>query len=83
MKWKCDSMSRSESQGREGDNRRFPPGSITRPSPGTITLPVKKLVYEMRFDEVSAKYADFGQFYIGVKFEPGDLAGAIGSSLQK
>lgn len=26
----------------------------------------KKLIYEMRFDEVSAKYALFGAFYIGV-----------------
>lgn len=26
----------------------------------------KKLIYEMRFDEVSAKYALFGSFYIGV-----------------
>lgn len=25
----------------------------------------KKLVYEMRFDEVSARYGDFGDFYIG------------------
>ncbi|MEX2104798.1 MAG: chlorite dismutase family protein, partial [Bacilli bacterium] len=25
----------------------------------------KKLVYEMRFDEVSAKYGEFGAFYIG------------------
>ncbi len=27
----------------------------------------KKLIYEMRFDEVSAVYALFGQFFIGVK----------------
>ena len=27
----------------------------------------KKLIYEMRFDEVSALYALFGQFYIGVR----------------
>ncbi len=27
----------------------------------------KKLIYEMRFDEVSAMYALFGQFYIGVR----------------
>ncbi len=26
----------------------------------------KKLIYEMRFDEVSAKYALFGSFYVGV-----------------
>lgn len=28
-------------------------------------LQFKKLVYEMRFDEVSARYGDFGQFYVG------------------
>jgi len=27
----------------------------------------KKLIYEMRFDEVSAVYAPFGQFFIGVR----------------
>jgi len=27
----------------------------------------KKLIYEMRFDEVSAVYAQFGHFYIGVR----------------
>jgi peroxiredoxin len=25
----------------------------------------KKLIYEMRFDEVSARYGDFGEFYVG------------------
>lgn len=28
-------------------------------------LQFKKLVYEMRFDEVSARYGDFGAFYVG------------------
>jgi len=27
----------------------------------------KKLIYEMRFDEVSAVYALFGSFYLGVR----------------
>ncbi len=27
----------------------------------------KKLIYEMRFDEVSALYAQFGGFYVGVR----------------
>lgn len=30
-------------------------------------LVFKRLIYEMRFDEVSAKYAKFGQFYVGVR----------------
>ena len=28
-------------------------------------LQFKKLIYEMRFDEVSARFADFGDFYVG------------------
>ncbi|GAA0306791.1 chlorite dismutase [Gracilibacillus halotolerans] len=28
-------------------------------------LDLKKIVYEMRFDEVSAKYGEFGPFYVG------------------
>ena len=28
----------------------------------------KKLIYEMRFDEASAWYAEFGPFYIGLQF---------------
>ncbi|WP_054636286.1 hydrogen peroxide-dependent heme synthase [Thalassobacillus sp. C254] len=33
-------------------------------------LQFKKLVYEMRFDEVSARYGDFGPFYVGNLLEP-------------
>jgi chlorite dismutase len=29
----------------------------------------KKLIYEMRFDEVSAIYALFGQFFIGIRLQ--------------
>jgi chlorite dismutase len=35
-------------------------------------LDFKKLVSEMRFDEVSAKYADFGEFYVGRVVPGGD-----------
>lgn len=35
--------------------------------------PIKEIVYEMRFDEVSAQYAEFGPFYIGVKLKPEEL----------
>jgi peroxiredoxin len=31
------------------------------------TSDVKAIVYEMRFDEVSARYAEFGDFYIGIQ----------------
>jgi chlorite dismutase len=34
----------------------------------------KKLIYEMRFDEVSAVYALFGQFYIGVRLPVENLS---------
>lgn len=33
----------------------------------------KKLIYEMRFDEASALYAEFGPFYIGIRTKPQDL----------
>lgn len=37
-------------------------------------LDFKRLIYEMRFDEVSAVYAEFGPFYLGVRRAPGELA---------
>src|SRR5688572_4588118 len=33
----------------------------------------KKLIYEMRFDEASARYAEFGAFYIGLQFSLSEL----------
>jgi len=41
----------------------------------------KKLIYEMRFDEVSAVYALFGQFYIGVRLPIEKLGGWLGGKL--
>lgn len=37
-------------------------------------LTFKKLIYEMRFDEASAKFAEFGPFYVGLQFAPAELA---------
>lgn len=37
------------------------------------TADIKSIVYEMRFDPVSAYYADFGDFYIGLQLPPGDI----------
>jgi chlorite dismutase len=37
-------------------------------------LVFKKLIYEMRFDEVSAVYALFGTFYVGVRIPFRNLA---------
>jgi chlorite dismutase len=36
-------------------------------------LVFKKLIYEMRFDEASAWYAEFGPFYVGLRFSPSEL----------
>ena len=33
----------------------------------------KKLIYEMRFDEASAEYAEFGPFYVGLQFAAREL----------
>ncbi|OGX68699.1 MAG: heme-dependent peroxidase [Paenibacillus sp. RIFOXYA1_FULL_44_5] len=40
-------------------------------------LHFKKLVYEMRFDEVSARFGDFGSFYVGNLLEPGQFSALI------
>lgn len=37
------------------------------------TMDVKGIVYEMRFDPVSAEYADFGEFYIGLQLPLDEL----------
>jgi chlorite dismutase len=34
---------------------------------------VKEIVYEMRFDEVSARFGEFGPFYINLRLAPADL----------
>jgi len=31
---------------------------------------VKGIVYEMRFDEVTARYGDFGPFYVNLRLQP-------------
>lgn len=36
-------------------------------------LTFKKLVYEMRFDEVSARYGEFGDFYVGNRLDQDKL----------
>jgi chlorite dismutase len=41
----------------------------------------KKLIYEMRFDEVSAVYALFGQFFISVRLPIERLPGWLGGNL--
>jgi chlorite dismutase len=41
-------------------------------------LTFKKLIYEMRFDEVSAAYALFGTFYVGLRVAAGELGKVFG-----
>ncbi len=36
-------------------------------------IDIKDVVYEMRFDEATSKYGEFGSFYIGRRFPPTDL----------
>ena len=46
-------------------------------------LVFKKLIYEMRFDEVSAVYALFGHFYLGVRCPAAGLDRLLGGELPK
>jgi chlorite dismutase len=45
-------------------------------------LQFKKLIYEMRFDEVSAVYALFGEFYVGIRREPSQLEALLEGRLE-
>jgi chlorite dismutase len=44
-------------------------------------LVFKKLIYEMRFDEVSAVYALFGHFYVGVRVPAASLPNLLNGEL--
>ncbi len=44
-------------------------------------LVFKKLIYEMRFDQVSAVYALFGSFFLGVRCPAADLAKLLSGEL--
>src|ERR1700731_4713058 len=46
-------------------------------------LVFKKLIYEMRFDEVSAVYALFGHFYLGVRCPAAGLGKFLSGELPK
>jgi peroxiredoxin len=46
-------------------------------------LVFKKLIYEMRFDHVSAVYALFGQFYVGVRCPAAALGKLLSGELPK
>ena len=40
----------------------------------------KKLIYEMRFDPASSRFALFGPFYVGIRLAPDALGAALGAS---
>ena len=44
-------------------------------------LVFKRLIYEMRFDEVSAVYAIFGPFYVGIRCPAARVAELLGGAL--
>jgi peroxiredoxin len=46
-------------------------------------LVFKKLVYEMRFDESSARYAEFGPFHFGIRLMPAEVGGLMGANGQR
>ena len=46
-------------------------------------LVFKRLIYEMRFDEVSAVYALFGQFYVGLRIPSGELGTLLSGQVPK
>jgi hydrogen peroxide-dependent heme synthase len=38
-------------------------------------LEFKRIVMEMRYDEASARYGEFGEFFTGIRLQPDELAG--------
>jgi peroxiredoxin len=88
--WYSESFERRASMMREhGMIGRHYAGKVTQVISGSIgyddwewgvdlfaqdPLVFKKLIYEMRFDEASAKFAEFGPFYTGLQFAPGELS---------
>ena len=41
------------------------------------TSEIKAIVYEMRFDVVSSHYAEFGEFFIGIRMDIPDLCNRL------
>jgi chlorite dismutase len=39
---------------------------------------LKEIVYEMRFDPVSARYAEFGPFFAGLVLDPAEACARVG-----
>jgi chlorite dismutase len=97
VNWYAESFERRASMMREhGMIGRHYSGKVTQIISGSIgyddwewgvdlfaqdPLVFKKLIYEMRFDEASAKFAEFGPFYTGLQFSPAALGSYLSGSL--
>jgi len=97
VNWYSETFERRESMMREhGMIGRHYTGKVTQVISGSIgfddwewgvdlfaedPLVFKKLIYEMRFDEVSAVYALFGSFFLGVRCPAADLAKLLSGEL--
>ncbi len=95
--WYSESFERRASMMREhGMIGRHYSGKVTQVISGSIgyddwewgvdlfaqdPLVFKKLIYEMRFDEASAKFAEFGPFYTGLQFDPGQLSSFLAGNV--
>jgi chlorite dismutase len=79
---------RAEYMSAHGDIGREYAGKVTQIITGSVGLDdhewgvtlfaddptdIKHLLYEMRFDPSSSKFAEFGPFYVGRRFPPADL----------
>ncbi|OFW04449.1 MAG: heme-dependent peroxidase [Acidobacteria bacterium RIFCSPLOWO2_02_FULL_68_18] len=89
LNWYAEAFERRAAMMREhGTIGRHYAGTVTQVISGSIgfddwewgvdlfaedPLIFKKLIYEMRFDEASAKFAEFGPFYTGLQFSASDL----------
>jgi chlorite dismutase len=95
--WYSESFARRASMMREhGMIGRTYAGRVTQVISGSIgyddwewgvdlfaqdPLVFKKLIYEMRFDEASARFAEFGPFYTGLQFAPAQLGAYLGGTV--
>jgi len=96
LNWYSESFERRASMMREhGMIGRHYAGKVTQVISGSIgyddwewgvdlfandPMVFKKLIYEMRFDEVSAVYASFGTFYVGLRLRAAGLGGFLEGS---
>src|SRR5690349_2503212 len=97
LNWYAESFDRRAAMMREhGMIGRHYAGKVTQVISGSIgyddwewgvdlfaddPLVFKKLIYEMRFDEASAKFAEFGPFYTGLQFSATELGTLLGGAV--